>query len=70
MLIRLICILIIVGVVVWGVSVVLPLLPVPAIFKTIIWVLVVIAAVITIVQSLSGTPNWWKWGGPGPLPPP
>jgi hypothetical protein len=66
MLVRLICVLVVVGVIVWGVSMILPLMPMPAIFKTVIWVLVVVVAVITIVQSMAGTPSWWIWPGPPP----
>lgn len=42
--------LIIIGVIVWGISKVLGVMAVPEPFKTIIWVIVVIVAVIAFVQ--------------------
>lgn len=42
--------LIIIGVIVWGISKILAVVPVPEPFKTIIWVIVVIIAVLAFVQ--------------------
>ncbi len=42
--------LIIIGVIVWGISAILAVVPVPEPFKTIIWVIVVIVAVLAFVQ--------------------
>lgn len=49
--------LIIIGVIVWGISKVLGVMPVPEPFKTIIWVIVVIVAVLAFVQ-ISGLYNF------------
>lgn len=45
--------LIIIGVVVWGISRILAVVPIPEPFRTILWVVVVIIAVLAFVQ-LSG----------------
>jgi len=42
--------LIVIGVVVWGISRILAVVPVPEPFKTIIWVIVVIIAVLAFLQ--------------------
>lgn len=42
--------LIVVGVIVWGISAILGVVPIPEPFKTIIWVIVVIVAVLTFVE--------------------
>ncbi len=42
--------LIVIGVIVWGISKVLGVIPVPEPFKTIIWVIVVIVAVLAFLQ--------------------
>ena len=42
--------LIVVGVLLWGISAILGVVPIPEPFKTIIWVIVVIIAVLTFVQ--------------------
>ena len=42
--------LIVIGVIVWGISAILAVVPVPEPFKTIIWVIVVIVAVLAFVQ--------------------
>lgn len=42
--------LIVIGVVLWGISRILGVVPVPEPFKTIIWVIVVIIAVIAFIQ--------------------
>jgi len=42
--------LIIIGVILWGIFKILAVVPVPEPFKTIIWVIVVIVAVIAFVQ--------------------
>jgi len=41
---------IIVGVLIWGIWKILNVVPIPEPFKTIIWVIVVIVAVLTFVQ--------------------
>jgi Na+/proline symporter len=45
--------LIIIGVVIWGISRILAVVPIPEPFKTIIWVIIVIVAVFTFLD-LSG----------------
>ena len=42
--------LIVIGVIVWGISKILAVVPVPEPFKTIIWVIVVIVAVLGFLQ--------------------
>jgi hypothetical protein len=42
--------LIVIGVVIWGISKILGVIPIPEPFKTIIWVIVVIIAVFAFVQ--------------------
>lgn len=42
--------LIVIGVIVWGISAILAVVPVPEPFKTIIWVIVVIVAVLAFIQ--------------------
>lgn len=42
--------LIVIGIIVWGISRILAVVPVPEPFKTIIWVIVVIVAVLAFVQ--------------------
>ncbi len=42
--------LIVIGVIVWGISAILGVVPVPEPFKTIIWVIVVIVAVLAFLQ--------------------
>ncbi len=42
--------LIVIGVIVWGISKILAVVPVPEPFKTIIWVIVVIVAVLAFLQ--------------------
>ena len=42
--------LIVIGVIVWGISRILAVVPVPEPFKTIIWVIVVIVAVLAFLQ--------------------
>lgn len=42
--------LIIIGVIVWGIQRVLGVMPIPEPFKTIIWVIVVIVAVLAFVE--------------------
>ena len=42
--------LIVIGVIVWGISKILGVVPVPEPFKTIIWVIVVIIAVLAFLQ--------------------
>lgn len=42
--------LIVVGVIIWGIWKVLGVVPIPEPFKTIIWVIVVIVAVLTFVE--------------------
>ena len=42
--------LIVIGVIVWGISKVLGVLPVPEPFKTILWVIVVIVAVLAFLE--------------------
>jgi hypothetical protein len=42
--------LIIVGVLLWGINAILGVLPVPEPFRTILWVIVVIIAVLTFVE--------------------
>lgn len=41
---------IVVGVIIWGIFKILAVVPIPEPFKTIIWVIVVIIAVLTFVQ--------------------
>jgi len=41
---------IVVGVIIWGIYAILAVVPIPEPFKTIIWVIVVIIAVLTFVQ--------------------
>ena len=41
---------IVVGVIIWGIWQILNVVPIPDPFKTIIWVIVVIVAVLTFVQ--------------------
>ncbi len=50
MLLGILVALIIIGVIVWGISAILAVVPVPEPFKTIIWVIVVIVAVLAFVQ--------------------
>ena len=50
MLLGILVALIIIGVIVWGISAILNVVPVPEPFKTIIWVIVVIVAVLAFVQ--------------------
>lgn len=42
--------LIVIGVVVWGIYAILNVIPIPEPFKTIVWVIVVIIAVLAFVQ--------------------
>lgn len=42
--------LIVIGVMVWGISRILAVVPIPEPFKTILWVIVVIIAVLTFLQ--------------------
>jgi len=42
--------LIVVGVLLWGISAILGVVPIPEPFKTIIWVIVVIIAVLSFVE--------------------
>ena len=42
--------LIVVGVLLWGISAILGVMPIPEPFRTIIWVVVVIVAVLSFVQ--------------------
>jgi len=42
--------LIVIGVIVWGISAILAVVPIPEPFKTILWVIVVIIAVLAFVQ--------------------
>ena len=42
--------LIVVGVLLWGINAILGVVPIPEPFKTIIWVIVVIIAVLSFVQ--------------------
>ena len=42
--------LIVVGVIIWGIYAILGVVPIPEPFKTIIWVIVVIVAVLTFIQ--------------------
>ncbi len=42
--------LIIIGVVLWGINAILGVVPIPEPFKTILWVIVVIVAVLAFVQ--------------------
>ncbi len=42
--------LIVVGVLLWGINAILGVVPIPEPFKTIIWVIVVIVAVLSFVQ--------------------
>lgn len=42
--------LIVIGVVVWGISRILAVVPIPEPFKTILWVIVVIIAVLAFLQ--------------------
>jgi len=42
--------LIVIGVIVWGISQILAVVPVPEPFKTILWVIVVIIAVLAFLQ--------------------
>ena len=50
MLLGILVALIVIGVIVWGISAILGVVPVPEPFKTIIWVIVVIIAVLAFVQ--------------------
>ncbi len=50
MLLGILVALIVIGVIVWGISAILAVVPVPEPFKTIIWVIVVIVAVLAFVQ--------------------
>jgi len=49
-LIGLLVAIIVVGVIIWGIFKILSVVPIPEPFKTIIWVIVVIVAVLTFVQ--------------------
>ncbi len=42
--------LIVIGVIVWGISAILAVIPIPEPFKTILWVIVVIIAVLAFLQ--------------------
>ena len=42
--------LIIVGVILWGINAILAVIPIPEPFKTILWVIVVIIAVLSFVE--------------------
>ena len=42
--------LLVIGVVVWGISVILRVVPIPEPFKTILWVIVVIIAVLSFIH--------------------
>jgi len=42
--------LIVVGVLLWGINAILGVIPIPEPFKTIVWVIVVIVAVLSFVQ--------------------
>ena len=49
-LIGLLVAIIVVGVIIWGIFKILSVVPIPEPFKTIIWVIVVIVAVLTFIQ--------------------
>jgi len=49
-LIGLLVAIIVVGVIIWGIFKILSVVPIPEPFKTIIWVIVVIIAVLTFLQ--------------------
>ncbi len=49
-LIGLLVAIIVVGVIIWGIFKILAVVPIPEPFKTIIWVIVVIVAVLTFLQ--------------------
>jgi hypothetical protein len=49
-LIGLLVAIIVVGVIIWGIYAILQVVPIPEPFKTIIWVIVVIVAVLTFLQ--------------------
>ncbi len=49
-LIGLLVAIIVVGVIIWGIFKILGVVPIPEPFKTIIWVIVVIVAVLTFLQ--------------------
>lgn len=49
-LIGLLVAIIVVGVIIWGIFKILAVVPIPEPFKTIIWVIVVIVAVLTFIQ--------------------
>jgi hypothetical protein len=57
MLLGILVALIIIGVIVWGIYAILGVVPIPEPFRTIVWVIVVIVAVLAFVQ-ISGLYNF------------